>query len=194
VAHFADARLDYNGGFDIKEIAMLPTPVVAAVVAPLVLWRMYSRIKRLTTRQRSKVWRHRTTLVFFPLLVLMLAALCLQTSPIALAGLAAGLPLGLVLARMATSRTKFEQIGEDYYFTPHAPIGMLVALLFMGRMGYRAYEYYALGSFAHQEFATSPLTLFIFGILAGYYMTFAAGLLAWRRRAAAASAVPAITQ
>jgi hypothetical protein len=192
VAHFADARLDYNGGFDIKEIAMLPTPVVAAVVAPLVLWRVYSRIKRLTTRQRSKVWRHRTTLVFFPLLVLLLAALSLRTSPIALAGLAAGLPLGLVLARMANSRTKFEQAGDEYYFTPHAPIGMLVALLFIGRMGYRAYEYYALGSLAHPEFVTSPLTLFIFGILAGYYMTFAAGLLAWRRRAAAA--VPATIQ
>jgi uncharacterized membrane protein len=166
---------------------MLPTPVVAAVLAPLVLWRVYSRIKRLTTRQRSKVWRHRTTLVFFPLLVLMLAALGLQSAPIALAGLAAGLPLGLVLGRFATSRTKFEQAGGEYYFTPHAPVGMLVALLFIGRMGYRAYEYYALGSFAHREFVTSPLTLFIFGILAGYYMTFAAGLLAWRKRTAAAS-------
>jgi hypothetical protein len=167
---------------------MLPTPVVAAVLVPLVLWRMYSRVKRLTTRQRSKVWRHRTTLVFFPLLLLLLAVLSLQTAPIALAGLAAGLPLGLVLARVATSRTKFEQAGDEYYFTPFAPIGMLVALLFMGRMAYRAYEYYALGSFAHHEFVTSPLTLFIFGILAGYYMTFAAGLLAWRRRAAAAAA------
>jgi uncharacterized membrane protein len=182
----ADARLDYNGGFDTKEIAMLPTPVVAAVLIPLVLWRVYSRIKRLTTRQRSKVWRHRTTLVFFPLLVLMLAALALQTSLIALAGLGIGLPVGLVLARIATSRTKFEQSGGEYYFTPHAPIGMLVALLFLGRMGYRAYEYYALGSFAHHEFVTSPATLFIFGILAGYYMTFAAGLLAWRKRTAAA--------
>jgi hypothetical protein len=182
----ADARLDYNGGFDTKEIVMLPTPVVAAVLIPLVLWRVYSRIKRLTTRQRSKVWRHRTTLVFFPLLVLSLAAVALQTSPIALAGLAAGLPVGLVLARIATSRTKFEQAGGEYYFTPDAPIGMLVALLFLGRMGYRAYEYYALGSFAHHEFVTSPATLFIFGILAGYYMTFAAGLLAWRKRTAAA--------
>jgi uncharacterized integral membrane protein len=166
---------------------MLPTPVVAAVLAPLVLWRMYSRIKRLTTRQRSKVWRHRTTLVFFPLLVLMLAALSVQTSQVALLGLGAGLPLGLVLARFATGRTKFEQVGDEYYFTPHAPVGMLVALLFIGRMGYRAYEYYALGSFAHHEFVTSPLTLFIFGILAGYYMTFAVGLLAWRKRSAAAS-------
>jgi hypothetical protein len=165
---------------------MLPTPVVAAVLTPLVLWRVYSRIKRLTTRQRSKVWRHRTTLVFFPLLMLVLAAVSLQTVPLALAGLAAGLPLGLVLARLATSRTKFEQVGGEYYFTPHAPIGVVVALLFIGRMGYRAYEYFALGSFSHHEFVASPLTLFIFGILAGYYMTFAAGLLAWRKRAAAA--------
>jgi hypothetical protein len=164
---------------------MLPTPVVAAVLAPLVLWRVYSRIKRLTTRQRSKVWRHRTTLVFFPLLILLLAVLSLQTMPVALVALGAGLPLGVVLGRFATGRTKFEQAGEEYYFTPHAPVGMLVALLFIGRMGYRAYEYYALGSLAHHEFVTSPLTLFIFGILAGYYMTFAAGLLAWRKRTAA---------
>jgi hypothetical protein len=167
---------------------MLPTPVVAAVLAPFVLWRVYSRIKRLTTRQRSKVWRHRTTLVFFPLLVLVLAVLSLQTAPIALAGLGAGLPLGLVLARIATGRTKFEQVGDEYYFTPNAPIGMLVALLFLGRMAYRAYQLYAAqGQLAHHEFVTSPLTLFIFGILAGYYMTFAVGLLAWRKRTAAAS-------
>ena len=170
---------------------MLPTPVVAAVLAPFVLWRMYSRIKRLTSRQRSKVWRHRTTLVFFPLLVLLLAALSVQSSQIALAGLAAGLPLGLVLGRYASSRTKFEQVGDEFYFTPHAPVGMLVALLFMGRMAYRAYEYYSLGAegLQHHEFVTSPLTLFIFGILAAYYMTFAAGLLAWRKRTAAAPAI-----
>jgi hypothetical protein len=172
---------------------MLPTPVVAAVLAPFVLWRMYSRIKRLTGRQRSKVWRHRTTLVFFPLLVLLLAALSMQSSQIALLGLAAGLPLGVVLGRFASKRTKFEQVGDAFYFTPHAPVGMLVAVLFIGRMGYRAYEYYALGSIAHHEFVTSPLTLFIFGILAAYYMTFAAGLLAWRKRTSSAAA-PAIAQ
>jgi hypothetical protein len=41
-----------------------------------------------------------------------------------------------------------------------------------------------LGALQHHEFATSPLTLFIFGLLAGYYMTYAFGLLAWRRKAA----------
>lgn len=163
---------------------MLPTPVVAAVVAPLVLWRMYSRIKRLTSRQLSKTWRHRTTLVFFPLLVLALAAGAVAKGPIALAALAAALPLGVVLGRIAIGKTRFEQVGNDFYFTPHAPLGMLIAVLFIGRMGYRAYEYYALGALEHHEFATSPLTLFIFGLLAGYYMTYAFGLLAWRRTAA----------
>jgi hypothetical protein len=175
----------------MKESVMLPTPVVAAVVAPLVLWRVYSRIKRLTTRQRSKTWRHRTTLVFFPLLLLLLAAASLQTAPIALAGMGAGLAVGIVLGRIGSKGTKFEQVDGEYYFTPHAPIGMLVALLFIGRMGYRAYEFYALGAGEHHEFVTSPLTLCIFGVLAGYYMTFAAGLLAWRKRTAAVSAAPA---
>jgi hypothetical protein len=163
---------------------MLPTPIVAAVVAPLVLWRVYSRIKRLTSRQQSKTWRHRTTLVFFPLLVLALAAGAVLTGALPLIALAAGLPLGVVLGRIAIGKTRFEQVGDTYYFTPHAPIGMLIALLFMGRMAYRAYEYYALGALQHHEFATSPLTLFIFGLLAGYYMTYAFGLLAWRRKAA----------
>lgn len=168
---------------------MLPTPVVAAVVAPFVLWRVVSRIRRLTTRQQSKTWRHRTTLVFFPLLVLALALGAAATGVLPLAALAAGLPLGLVLGRIAIGKTRFEQVGEVFYFTPHAPIGMLIALLFMGRMAYRAYEYVTLGSLQHHEFVTSPLTLFIFGLLAGYYMTYAFGLLAWRRQAALSAPV-----
>jgi hypothetical protein len=163
---------------------MLPTPIVAAVVAPLVLWRVYSRIKRLTSRQQSKTWRHRTTLVFFPLLVLCLAAGAVLTGALPLIALAAGLPLGVVLGHIAIGKTRFEQVGDLYYFTPHARIGMLIALLFLGRMAYRAYEYYALGALQHHEFVTSPLTLFIFGLLAGYYMRYAFGLLAWRRKAA----------
>jgi uncharacterized membrane protein len=163
---------------------MLPTPVVAVVLAPFVLWRLYSRIKRLTTRQRSRTWRHRTTLVFFPLLVLMLA-LAAMSAPIALAALAAGIGLGVPLGLVATNKTLFEQEGGEYYFTPHAPIGFAVAMLFIGRMGYRAWEFYAQGSFVQHDFVRSPVTLLIFGVLAGYYMTYAVGLLRWRGRTAA---------
>jgi hypothetical protein len=148
---------------------------------------MYSRIKRLTTRQRSRTWRHRTTLVFFPLLLVLLS-LGAMAAPIALAALAAGLALGIPLGMLALSKTVFERVRaepcDEFYFTPHAPIGLAVALLFMGRMAYRAYEFYAHAAFTQHDFARNPLTLLTFGILAGYYMTYAVGLLRWRKRTA----------
>lgn len=165
----------------------LPNAAVALVLAPLVLWRMYSRVKRLTTRQRSRVWRHRTTLVFFPLLLLMFCATALQTNPIALVALAVGLPVGVILGRIAFGKARLEQVGDEFYFTPHAPIGMAVAVLFLARMGWRAYQVFTHDPAATgQGFAASPVTLLTFGVLAGYYMAFAFGLLAWRKRSVSA--------
>jgi uncharacterized membrane protein YozB (DUF420 family) len=164
---------------------MLPAPVVAVALAPLVLWRVYSRIKRLTTRQRSRTWRHRTTLVFFPLL-LALVSLAALANPLVLVALAAGLAGGVALGTIGLRKTLFEQAGEEFYFTPHAHIGFVVAGLFLGRMAYRAWEFTMHAGFAQHDFMRSPLTLAIFGILAGYYITYAIGLLRWRKRAAIA--------
>jgi hypothetical protein len=163
---------------------MLPAPLVAVALVPLVAWRLYSRVRRLTTRQRSKTWRHRTTLVFFPLLLVLLGWFAVQTNPRSLAGMAAGLIVGAVLGRFAISRTRFEQQGDAFFFTPFAPVGLLMAALVIGRMGWRAYEFYVRGATDHHRFIASPLTLLIFGVLAGYYMSFALGLLAWRKRTA----------
>ena len=163
-------------------------PVIAAVLAPLVAWRVYSRIKRLTTRQHSRTWRHRTTLVFFPLL-LVLVGLGALGNPVALLALAAGAAVGIGLGRLSLARTAFEKVDDKFYFTPHAHIGAVIALLFIGRMGWRAYEFYVNGgSFANHDFMRSPLTLLVFGILAFYYMTYAVGLLAWRKRTAGGDA------
>ncbi|MGZ5198134.1 MAG: hypothetical protein ACXWC4_00020 [Telluria sp.] len=168
---------------------MANAPIVALALAPLVAWRVYSRFKRLTTRQRSRVWRHRTTLVFFPLLVLMFALTSIG-NPVLLLALAAALAAGVALGNLALGKTTFERVGDDFYFTPHARIGAVVALLFIGRMAWRAWEYYSAGgAIAHQDFARSPLTLAVFGVLAGYYMTYAVGLLRWRKRTAVAPAV-----
>jgi cytochrome b561 len=162
----------------------MPPAIVALIFVPLILWRVVSRIKRLTTRQRSQVWRHRTTLVFFPLLVVVLAVLAVQTNPIALAGLVVGLPLGALLGRMAIGKVRFEQVGDDeFYFTPHAPIGMIVAALFLSRMAWRGYQLFFVPG-GQQDMAASPLTQLTFGALAGYYIVFALGLLAWRKRSA----------
>ena len=60
----------------------------------------------------------------------------------------------------------------------------------MARIGYRAVHLY-FASESIQEgsvtFARSPLTLLIFGALAGYYVAYAGGLLRWRHRASLAS-------
>lgn len=168
---------------------MVNAPIVAIALAPLVAWRVYSRIRRLTTRQLSRVWRHRTTLVFFPLLVLLLLLGALG-HPMALLALAVGLAAGTGLGNIGVRKTSFEQVGGEYYFTPHARIGAVVALLFIGRMGWRAWEWYMSdGAITHQDFARSPLTLGVFGILAGYYMTYAVGLLRWRKRSEFPAAV-----
>lgn len=169
---------------------MVNAPIVAIALAPLVAWRVYSRIRRLTTRQLSRVWRHRTTLVFFPLLVLALGLGALG-HPMALLALSVGLAAGVGLGNIGIRKTSFEQVGDEFYFTPHARIGALVAVLFIGRMAWRAWEWYSTdGAIAHQDFARSPLTLAVFGVLAGYYMTYAIGLLRWRKR----SELPAALQ
>jgi cytochrome b561 len=162
---------------------MVPAPVVAIALVPLVLWRMYSRIKRLTSRQRSRTWRHRTTLVFFPLLLLMIVLAALP-NPLVLLGLAAGIAGGVALGMAGVRKTTFEQVGDEYYFTPHAYIGMLVAGLFLSRMAWRAWQVYTMNDWAQHDFVRSPLTLAVFGILAGYYITYATGLLRWRKRTA----------
>lgn len=173
---------------------MLPAPVLAVALVPLVLWRVVSRVRRLTTRQRSKTWRHRTTLVFFPLLLAALAYFALATNPISLAGMAAGLVAGALLGRVAIGRTQFEQQGEEFYFKPFAPIGMAMAALVVGRMGWRGYQFQFQNANDHYQFIASPLTLLIFGISAGYYMSFAAGLLAWRKRMAPPASAEPIPQ
>lgn len=161
---------------------MVPTPVVAAVLAPLVLWRVYQRIRRLTVRQQSHLWRHRISLfVFPPLILLMLVGA--SGSPLALAGMIAGIVGGSLLGLAALNKTTFERVGQDFYFTPFAPIGIVVSVLFLVRLGYRAVEFYTHGGMPDNNFARSPLTLLVFGILAGYYMTNSYGLLRWRKQA-----------
>lgn len=161
---------------------MVPTPVLAAVLVPLVLWRVYHRIRRLTVRQQSHAWRHRISLCVFPPLILVMLVAA-SASPLAMAGLVAGVVGGSLLGVAALERTTFERVGEAFYFTPFAPIGIVVAMLFLVRLAWRAAQFYDHAA-APESFAHSPLTLLVFGILAGYYMTNSYGLLRWRKQAA----------
>lgn len=164
---------------------MTPPPIVAALLVPFVLWRVYQRVRRLTVRQRSQPWRHWIAVVVFPLLLAGLGFTA-RGNPTALAAMAGGVVAGAALAIAALRTTIYERVGADFFYTPNARIGVLVSLLFIGRLLYRGYEFYVLKSVQPQDFVSSPLTLLVFGVLAGYYTAYASGLLRWRNSANAA--------
>ena len=84
---------------------------------------------------------------------------------------------------VGTARWHSHPTPEGFFFTPNAPLGIALSLLFLGRIAYRFETFYlAEGSqrFSAADFGRSPLTLLIFGTLAGYYVAYAIGLLRWR--------------
>ena len=166
------------------DLAHPATLLVPAGAAALVGWRLYSRVRRMVGRQRLSNVRPWLTVCLFPLLIVLLLLGTLAHPPAAL-GLVAGLGIGVALGVHGLRLTKFEQTPLGFFYTPNAHLGIALSLLFIGRLLYRATQMY-LGSAAVQNgtmaLGRSPLTLVIFGTLAGYYVTYAAGLLRWRRR------------
>ena len=164
-----------------------PSLLVSAGVGVLMLWRVYSRVRRMMGRQRLSSVRPWITAVVFPVLLAMLLLSSLA-HPINALGLLAGAGCGAALGVYGLRLTKFEQTTEGLFYTPSAHLGIALSLLFLGRLAYRLAQTYVLAeqtSVARpNDFTRSPLTLVIFGTLAGYYVTYAIGLLRWRLRAA----------
>jgi cytochrome b561 len=105
--------------------------------------------------------------------------------------LGGALAAGGLMAVYGLRRTQFEATPQGLFYTPHAHLGIALSLLLVGRILYRLVEVYYLGSTAPSgtsDFARSPATLAVFGILAGYYIAYAAGLLRWRYRVIRAKA------
>jgi hypothetical protein len=161
----------------------MPAPSLPALglllLVPLVAWRMYARFRRMVGRQRLSRVRPWIHLTLFPALLFLLGWLS-QGRMDALAWLAGSVALGALLAQYGLSRTQFEATPRGLYYTPHAPLGIALSVLFAGRILYRVYEVVSAGPRA-ADFARSPLTLAVFGLLAGYYVAYAIGLLRWRR-------------
>ncbi|PRC91264.1 hypothetical protein [Solimicrobium silvestre] len=161
-----------------------PQTLIFLAFIPLILWRMYSRIRRMVGRQVSKPWRQWLTVCSFPLLVLLIGAVSFS-QPYALLALFGGLALGIAFGVIGHRLTKFEQSTEGMFYTPNAHLGIALSLLLIGRLMYRFIETGLPGSATAvpQNTLPTPLTLALFGMLAGYYVTYAIGLILWRRNA-----------
>lgn len=160
---------------------MTPQTVVVIAVIPLVAWRLYSRVRRFIGRQRSRAWRHWMAVVLFPLLVAALGLAAAAANRAALAGLLGGVAVGAALGAAGLRLTRFERTAEGWFYTPNAHIGIALSLLFTARIAWRIAQIELHGTApGGAQFASSPLTLVVFGMLAGYYTVYAAGLLRWR--------------
>jgi hypothetical protein len=152
-------------------------------IGALVAWRLYRRAHKLIMRQQFSLRRSRSSLILFPLLILLFLVSS-YTHPLAVAAELGGVLFGVVLAVYGLRHTKYEITAEGLYYTPNAHIGIALSLLLAGRVVYRFFEMYvSTSAAAHppQDFARSPLTLLIFGTTAGYYAWYALGLIRWHR-------------
>jgi hypothetical protein len=152
------------------------------LVVALVAWRFHARVRRMIGRQRLSSVRPWITVVVLPLaLVLLLATGTLQ--PMTGVATAAGLAAGIALGRIGTRLTKFEATPTGLFYTPNAHLGIALSLLLVLRLGWR-WAMLQIGDGAGDPQAmqpgSSPLTMVLFGTLAGYYVTYAIGLLRWR--------------
>jgi hypothetical protein len=167
-----------------------PQIVVWVGIAALVAWRLYKRIRRLIGRQRFSPFRPWFTAIVFPLIFAALFAGSLPHAGGSLA-LLGGAAVGVALGCYGLRLTRFEVTPDGRFYTPSAHLGIALSLLMVLRLGYRAvHSALAGGQFsagAPADFVRSPLTLLIFGTLAGCYVSYAIGLLRWR---AAGDATP----
>lgn len=176
---------------------MTPQPLhfnlISLAIVALLVWRVYKRVRRLVGRQRLHPARPWFTVVLFPLLFIMLALGALaspfgQTTLLALLG---GAIVGVGLGVYGLRLTRFEVTPEGLFYTPSAHLGVGLSLLFVARIGYRVLQVtLAGGQFNPNDpsFAHSPLTTVVFGLLAGYYVSYAIGLLRWKHASASAAA------
>jgi hypothetical protein len=164
-----------------------PSLLVSIGVVALVAWRFYSRVRRMIGRQRLSRVRPWVTVALFPLLIVVFGLGSLAHPANALS-LLAGVALGVGLGVYGLRLTRFEQTPQALFYTPSAHLGIALSALLFGRVAYRLAQLYLAtpGGLrmpaSPADFVSSPLTLAIFGTLAGYYTAYAVGLLRWRQR------------
>ncbi len=170
-----------------------PTLLLTIGLAALIALRMVSRVRRMVGRQRLSPVRPWLTIVLFPLLALLLL-LTAFVNPMSVLGLLGGCGVGVALGACGLRLTRFEATPEGRFYTPNPYLGVALAVLLVARIAWRYAQLYMIGGpggAVPADFARSALTLLVFGMLAGYYTTYAAGLLRWKSRVGAGSVAEA---
>jgi hypothetical protein len=158
-----------------------PVNVIPTVLVLVVGWRLYGRFRRNIGRQplqrRRMIFRISIYAVFTVGLGVVSFLLARRLS--VFAGLLGGVALGVGLGLYGLHLTRCETTAEGFFYTPNPYMGLGLSLLLVGRLAYRlmVLTHTGVESPVTPQLMQSPLTLFIFGLLAGYYMAYFTGIL-----------------
>jgi len=159
-------------------MAVPPTNFVPPVIGSLIAWQVYRRIRRHIGRQPLRPRRMIARIILFVLPSLLIAVIS-AFRPSLLIGFGGGLLLGVPLALFGLRLTRFENTPEGQFYTPNTYIGVALSLLLVARLAYRISLFYAAThalETMQPAFMQSSLTLLLFGILAGYNITYCSGV------------------
>ena len=160
------------------------TTLALLLLTPILVWRIYTRLKTQMARQRSIMSRHYTGVLVFGGMVLVTLSETL-TRPYGLGALVAGTALGVFWGVFALRRTVFEDTEGGYFFTPPMRLGIVMAMVLVARVLYIGVELYASqqgNGMPAPRFTDSPLTMLCVGLTGAYFAAYSVGLLLWRRK------------
>ena len=168
---------------------MLAPTAVPFIVAPLMAFAVYRRVRGSFGRQPIRTKRMSVRVGLFALFACLTLTSGLQDIRLA-EGAPGGLIVGAALAMVGLRLTRFESNAEgaDFY-VPNPWIGAALTALLLGRMAWRflvlapMFNEGAAAVPAHTPApGNSPLTMLVIGLTLGYYMAYYAGVLFHHRR------------
>jgi hypothetical protein len=150
--------------------------LVPILLAGLFAWSIYRRVRRNIGRQKLHPRRAITSIIILSIVSVLIVGTSLHNTRLLL-GFGGGLLPGALLGFAGLRLTRFETTDEGHFYTPNTHIGVALSLLLAGRIAYR---FMILSNDAtatnHPPPMQSPLTSFIFGLTAGYYIVYQTGL------------------
>jgi hypothetical protein len=162
---------------------MTTSQIMFTVMVPLIVWRFYSRYRKLVGKQHVRPTKLWMSAILFPL-IFVLIAFAAVSNPRAFMCLIGGGVAGVCLSILGHKLTKFENTEGVLSYTPNAYVGLALLMIFSGRIAYRFFQMSDIaqqqGQSATQTLGNSPLTTLIVGLLVCYYASYSIGILRWR--------------
>ena len=161
---------------------MTPQALAPAILAPLLAFSIYRRVRRNIGRQPLGAARLKVRIGFLAVAALLIATRYAGTAELQMWMALGALP-GFALAVWGVKLAHIESTPQGVFYTPNPYLGIAISLLLVGRIVYRMLQ---IGPAmqspqAMTMYTSTPLTMGLFGVVVGYYIAYCAGLL-WRAR------------